>query len=369
MDDKPKRGIVTLTDEQRAKIVEFWNSRPKDPPSIMEITQYIFPGKDGRSFEGVAIKKFLAEKSIKPKTLSAYEPKIPQVVLTKEQEEFIANNASSMNFLEIARTLFNNPDLENQSAESRRVLEYIKTLPNQLSCKTEASKPAENEYRPPKTFDQTLARINKYIPEKINPAKMSERQKRDVRATQGFLNTYRVISTVNSFEEQTDRDLFEHSLISFIHDKYDLVAEEFDTYINWAQDIVNSNSSQRRLNKLNVLFFQCAEDSDGARASGSIAEAIDSLSKEISENKKRQKDYLKILSGERSRKKNQLMAENASVMTLVEAWKEEKLRKKMIELAQRRQMQIGEEFKKLESMDSIKAAIFGTTLDETLYGM
>jgi len=57
-----------LTEEQKAKILEEWNSREENPPSLLELIRLTFPDKpniDGRSKEGRSVKDFLASRDLK----------------------------------------------------------------------------------------------------------------------------------------------------------------------------------------------------------------------------------------------------------------------------------------------------------------
>jgi len=54
-DDLPK-----LTEEQELKLLEEWNNRPDNPPSLTELVKLAFGREDldGRSKEGKAVKNF-----------------------------------------------------------------------------------------------------------------------------------------------------------------------------------------------------------------------------------------------------------------------------------------------------------------------
>ena len=65
------------------------------------------------------------------------------------------------------------------------------------------------------------------------------------------------------------------------------------------------------------------------------------------------------------RLKNQLK-ENASILNLVELWKDEESRVKMIKLAELRKKAVKDEVEKLSNMDEIKARIMGISEDEVL---
>ena len=78
------------------------------------------------------------------------------------------------------------------------------------------------------------------------------------------------------------------------------------------------------------------------------------------------KQKLESLKEKRSdRLKNQLK-ENASILNLVEMWKSEESRTKMIKLANLRKEAVSEEVEKLSSMDEMKARIMGISEEEVL---
>ena len=59
---------ITLKKEQEEAILDMWNKCSKDSaPSLIELIQDAagFEGRDGRSKEGRAVKKFLASRKIK----------------------------------------------------------------------------------------------------------------------------------------------------------------------------------------------------------------------------------------------------------------------------------------------------------------
>ena len=64
---------ITLSQDQKDLIINTWNSRKDNPPSLQELTQIIFPDVpdiDGRSKYGKAVKNFIASREIKIKTKS-----------------------------------------------------------------------------------------------------------------------------------------------------------------------------------------------------------------------------------------------------------------------------------------------------------
>ena len=98
----------------------------------------------------------------------------------------------------------------------------------------------------------------------------------------------------------------------------------------------------------------------------SLVEAINTAQNEYHQSVNRQQKLLESLKEKRSdRLKNQLK-ENASILNLVEMWKSEESRTKMIKLANMRKEAVAEEVEKLSTMDEIKARIMGISEDEVL---
>ena len=57
---------VFLSEEQKAKVLNEWNSRPNNPPSLLELIRAAgFEDKDGRSKEGRAVKQFLEKSKLR----------------------------------------------------------------------------------------------------------------------------------------------------------------------------------------------------------------------------------------------------------------------------------------------------------------
>ena len=118
---------MNLSQEQQDKIINEWNSRPENPPSLKELVKVVFPEKenlDGRSEEGRLVKEFLSGKQIKARASQEYLPK-NKIELTEERKEFIRNNLETMSFVDMARTLFNDKKITNLSQESRTVQNII----------------------------------------------------------------------------------------------------------------------------------------------------------------------------------------------------------------------------------------------------
>ena len=68
---------IELTDGQKEKILEEWNSRPENPPSLLELIRVAYPDSqfDGRSKQGRAVKEFLATRKLKARGAHEYQHK------------------------------------------------------------------------------------------------------------------------------------------------------------------------------------------------------------------------------------------------------------------------------------------------------
>lgn len=366
----------TLSPEQQGLILEEWNRRgadhPDGPPSLNELIKIAFPNAenaDGRTKEGRIVKQFLSSRSMTARSLHDYIPK-QKLELTEEHKEFIINNAGMMKGYEIARVIFQDPSLSHVSQEARTVNEYIKNSNTEINGPTfnEEEEVSENEYKPPKTFTATLHKINKYVMDGINKEKITANQKKDINSLIGYLNTFRFCYQINSYDANVSRDLFESSFIRYTYDKNDLTQEEVDQYILLSAEVVIASTIQRRVEHLQQLLDNTANDTDGARISMSLVEAINTAQNEYNQCVNRQQKLLGDLKQKRSDRLSKRISNNASILNLVEAWKDEESRKQMIQLANMQKETLEGEVEKLADMDELKCRILGLSKDEALNG-
>ena len=361
---------MTLSTEQQEAIVNAWNSRPNDPPSLSELVKAAFPDKnvDGRSQEGRAVKAFLASRELKARGAHQYKPK-DKVELTEEHREFIRNNFSMMSSVEMARILFANPELTNLNQESRAVAEYVESLNPAVAHTADTEIFADLEkYEPPKTLTMAITRVNRYVHEGLNKNKLSITHKNGLNALIGYLHTFRFQHQIGTYRNMTDRELFESSFVRYTYDKPDLSQEEVDQYIVLSTEVVISNNIQRRVERLQELLDGTANDTEGRRISMSLVESIDTSHKEYNQCVNRQQKLLSDLKEKRSDKLKKQISENASILNLVQMWREEESRHKMIRLAEMKKKNLKKEIEHLDSMDEMKAKIMGISEQEVLDG-
>ena len=354
-----------LTNEQGEIILEEWNSRLENPPSLLELIQLAFPGQnlDGRTKEGRAVKAFLATRKIKARGAHEYQAK-EKVTLTNEHKQFIENNASLMNGREIACVVFANNELTNLHQEVRTVNDYIKSL--DLEPYENPNEVPSSEYKAPKTFDKTVNTVNKYVNGAIDKNKITSSVKKNIDSLINYLSTYRFSHQINTYSSQTDRELFESSFIRYTHDKADLSQEEVDQYIVLSTEVIIAASIQRRTERIQQLLDNAAEDTQGRRIAMALVDAISSAQTEYNQCINRQQKLLDSLKQKRSDILKNKIKENASVLNLVQLWKEEESRKKLVQLANIRKKAVSDEIKNLTGMDEIKCRILGLSKGEVL---
>ena len=97
-----------------------------------------------------------------------------------------------------------------------------------------------------------------------------------------------------------------------------------------------------------------------------LVEAINTAQTEYNQCVNRQNKLLESLKEKRSDKLKKQLQENASILNLVEMWKEEESRKQLLQLTELRKKTLKDEIEKLSGMDEVKARIMGLTEDEAL---
>jgi hypothetical protein len=296
-----------------------------------------------------------------------YKPK-EKIELTEEHKEYVSNNIGMMSAVEIARIIFKDNKISNLNQEARAVIEYADSLDNKIVYQSpQGDAPQSGEYKPPKTALRMAQRINKYVHDGLDENNLKSKEKAGVQALIGYIHTFRFNHQINNYETQNDRDLFESSFIRYTYDKPDLTQEEVDQYIVLSSEVVIAANIQRRKERLTAMLDEIVEDANG-RASMSLVEVIGKVETEYNQSVNRQQKLLGDLKEKRSDRLSKQIKENASILNLVQVWKDEESRKKMIHLAQMKKEVIKEEVERLSSMDEIKCRILGLGEDEALNG-
>jgi hypothetical protein len=358
---------IELTSEQKQAILDFWNKTPSEPPAVKDIVVHVFGQEhDHRSLEAKAVIAFLASRRLRPK------PRTQTIEITEPHREYIKNNIGTMNAAEMARIIFSNPALTNLSAESRAVNEYIKSLRDDDTLPPPAADPYDipsGEYNAPDTFHKVLKKVNFYTNLDYTQETMAPNIRKGITALMKYLATYRFVKSINSYESESDRKSLEDAFIRYTYDKSELTQEEIDQYITLAEQSVLAHKAQIRSEHLQRLLEErTSQDADSVRISMDLVEMIGKAQTEYDQIIKRQQKLFDDLTEKRSEKLSKEIRDNASVLNLIQEWKQEEYRRQYLKLVEVEAQAIEKEIDKISSMSEIKGRIFGLTKDEAKYG-
>lgn len=370
----PEDKIILTPEQEKLVLDAFQAQGNQKSPSISDLVHLAFPtlqDVDGRSLQGRAIKTLLANQGLKATVKSQYSP-VAKIELNDHQKEFITNNKIAMSAVEMAKILFNNSQLSNLNIETRCVAEFLRTVQSDedVARVGQVDTPLD-DYHPPKTIAGVLQRVDKYVfNHGINKESLSAQHKSNLSALLSYLNIFRFINQINLYESQNARDLFESSFVRYTYDKPDLTEEEVDQYINVSHDNVAMAATQVRMEHLSTMLDEGTGSNadERARISMSLVESIGNLSTELNQVAKRQQALLGDLKQKRSDRIASLRSANASILNLVQLWKEEVSRKKLIHLADARKELLKRSADELSDLDEVRCRIMGINMDEIING-
>ena len=171
---------------------------------------------------------------------------------------------------------------------------------------------------------------------------------------------------INIYDNESDRELFESSFVRYTYDKIDLTQEEVDQYIVLCTEVVISSTIQQTISVLqNQIELSMQED---GKIPMTIVEASSTARKEYNDCVNRQQKLNNDLKVKRSDRLSKQVKETASIINLVQMWKEEESRSKLLKMADLRKKIIEKEIDRLSTMDEIKCKILGISKDEILNG-
>jgi hypothetical protein len=272
-----------------------------------------------------------------------------------------------MTGLEMAKILFKNESLTNLCQETRSILEHMKNIPSNIKFNNTENENASTEgYKPPRSEERTIAKINKYVLDGIDKNKLTHKHKKEINSLIGYMNTHRFTHQMNIYDNEPDRELFESSFVRYTYDKGDLSQEEVDQYIVLCTEVVISSNIQQTINVLqHQIELSMQEDGKIPMA---LVEASSTARKEYNDCVNRQQKLNNDLKVKRSDKLSKQVKETASIINLVQMWKEEESRAKLLKMAEMRKKTIEKEIDRLSTMDEIKCKILGISKDEILNG-
>lgn len=362
-------NLPKLTDEQKAFIMSNY-----DKMNIATLTKLAFKNDklDGRSLEAKSIKMFLAGHNKEVKA-----PELTKLELTEENKKFI-NEAiidKTARPLELAKIIFNNPNIRTLGREHKLVYNYIKSVdPKMIDPGDELVE--DKEYKPIQNIQGVAALINEYVssstPNKkvYDPSKLKPMEEKKCRALIGYMKSPRFTYQASSYEKRMDRTLFESEFMRLTYDKEDLTPAEVAQFISLATEIVNEAQANRILAHFQreVEEGLKSEDADRRKYSVSLAENLNAWRTKAEVSKVQQNKLLEKLEESRAERMKGKYRENSSVLSFLDLWINADTRQQLIELGKKEKTEDAEEFKRLKDMDQVMALISGQTEDEATNG-
>jgi phage gpG-like protein len=330
---------------------------------LTELTRLVFPDADhidGRSKQGRAVRKFLAENEIDYETrhLGAKDP----IILNQEQKDFIDNAINDgMTCSQVAAILFPDARITKVGQEYVAIHAYVESNEHLTTPAIEDA--AFRKYVPPKAPSKIIKKINDYAQTNINENKLSMAERKGMESLGGFLASPRFIQVINNYDSQEDRDLFEAEFVRATWDKPDLTSDEINLYINVCMDYIHLKNIQGAINKLNRMFDEAEDQQD---LTVRLAELLKTKSEEYNQCEKRMESLIQKLQGDRSKRINTKQQQNANILALVQLFQEEEERGVMLKIAELQKQAAKEEADRLESMPDWKARVLGISKEDVI---
>lgn len=353
---------ITLTEDQKTHILSLVEEGENN---LIEITKKVFVDEniDGRSKSGRAVKAFLDAQNIEYVTTKTQAKLV--AVLTEEQKEFLMGDliSAEMNPLEIARTVFNDGEIASLSSHHRVVLEFLTKYRRDII--ENHGKSVESKWFAPKTVFTTLRFVNKWCNEPVGDKfeELTSKNRRNIEMLMKYLQTYKLELTLNCFNTQSDRDLFESEFVRSTWDKPDLTTDELNLYMMVCSNHVRVKHIQKRLDGLNQQLLNVNNDDDAPTMR--LTEIIKATNEELNACEKRIEGLITRLNGDRSKRIEKQVQKN-SFLDLVEEFQRKESRDKLVRVAQLQNKAVAEEVDRLESISDIKARIFGISKSEII---
>lgn len=345
--------------EDQKKVIEEEN-KEGEVFNLKSLTQKVFGSDelDGRSRESKALVSYLKEKGYEYTT--NIHVRLKPIKFNQEQKDIIIEQARlGVSSLEIAKGLFPDKDIAPLSNEQRCVLGYIREFNPDFWPTKDGG--ALEEYTPPRAMSRVIMKINAATGEKLVEGKLNRQKTICVQRLQINLCNSRFLKIINNYINRQDRELFEQEFVRLTWDKPDLTADEINLYLNVCKEIINLEVISAHLNKLNEMF-DVADDQ--TEMTVRLAEIIKTKSQEYHQCENRIENLTKKLQGDRSARLLKNQKQNASFLTIVQAFQEEEERQNMLKMAEMQRKLVKKEALNLENMQEWQARILGLSMND-----
>jgi hypothetical protein len=349
---------MKLTEDQKTFIRENF----KSTPNLLDLTRKLFdnPEIDGRSREGRAVRKFLAEENLEYQTTA--KEKLPDILLNEQQTDFIKAQAQNgLSAFQIAEILFPEGNIRRLCKEHLTVLEFLRQYEPAYVHDSETA--VNRAYNPPKLTITCLKKVNMYTLQNLEEDKLNHEEMECINALLRSLSAPRLIQVISNYTSMKDRELFEAEFIRATWDKPDLTSDEINLYINVCVDYINLKNISSHIEKLNTMFNEVEDQQD---MTVRLAEVLKSKTDEYDKCEKRMESLIKKLNGDRAERLKNRQKDNATIISLVKNFQAESERRRMIEIAEMQKKLVEEEVERLDNMDSWKARILGISKNDAV---
>ena len=351
------RQEINLTTAQE----NFIRHNYKEVAELSELTRLVFDqdGLDGRSKQGRAVRQFMVDNGLEYTT--KHIDKREDIVLKKEQEEFLVNNLNAgMTCTQLAQMLFPDKPINHLTKEYQAVHEFMQEFEGGVpDCETAVNV----KYFPPKATSKIIKKINDFAAQELDENKLNLQQKRSVEALGKFLTAPRFLAAINNYTDTKDRYLFEAEYVRATWDKPDLTSDEINLYINVCMDYIHLKNIHNNINKLNRMFDEAEDQQD---LTVRLAELLKTKSEEYNQCEKRMESLIQKLQGDRAKRVANRDRDNASLLSLVQLFQAEEERKIMLKIAERQRQAVKEEADELESFPDWKSRVLGISKEDVL---
>ncbi len=361
---KKAGAVVILTKTQKGQI-----DTSSDGVDLMELTRKIFknPKLDGRSREGLAVRKYMTERNITYGTqIHGKMENLPE--LTEGEIEYIEAQASrGENALQIAKGIYGgshkNIKIKSLSREHRLVMTYMEE--NLKELVNESDRIVSGPYKPPSTFKQMLSKVNFITKENFIEDKIDTRIKKCIEKSLSFAQTARFVTYANNLKNQQERDLFEAEFIGTIWNKPDLTRDELNLCYNLCQEYIKQFKIDKYISILEEKMEQLTEDNDG-KMSMSIIENIKNHRKDHKDSVALQKQLTQMLNGSREKRIANQKEGGKSISQFVEFVRNEEDRMLVMKNDALRKKLLEETMEEYENTDKLIVNIYGVEKDDIL---
>lgn len=353
-------GEIILTEQQQRDLIEAFD-RTQDAD---ELTRFVFDNANlnAKTPEGIAVRRFLGKKG------KLQVNKVPEPEFTADQKSFIDKLlGEGKSTLDVAIALYPEKHKEGKigklCAEQKAVIRYVKSdRPDYQFNSYKDAAPIDAE-KPNYLagYRHLISKINNVSTDKVKEESLTKSQEICLEKLKSALNSSRVATIMDNYENVEDRELFEAEFIKLVWGKYDLTPDDMHLYIAICKEIVMNEHTTKELSKLRKMFNEIEEAND---INIRMSEMISTKNTEYHQSSKRIEDLIKKLSGSREERQKKKREENQSILAVVQAFQDETERKRMVDISEKQKRLVRNEAERLENLDQWIARIMGSSIDD-----